>query len=149
MGFGNLDGEFFLGLDKIHALTADYSQELLVILEDFKGIEAFETYDRFGISDEDEQYALNTLGKASGSAGDSLEYQYTMKFSTFDRKNDISSLNCAKVYTGGWWYNSCHWSHLTGTYNDTGNGKGVNWLQFRGHDYSLKRAIMLIRPRSK
>jgi len=108
-GFGDLDGEFFLGLDKIHALTSDYSQELLVLLEDFKGLEAFETYDRFGISDEDEKYALNTLGQANGTAGDSLSHHKNMKFSTFDRDNDLYiTKNCAEAYTGAWWYKACH-----------------------------------------
>jgi len=107
-----LDGEFFLGLDKIHALTADYSQELLVVLEDFNGIEAFETYDRFGIADEDEQYALQTLGKASGTAGDSLAFHYNMKFSTFDRDNDLrENENCAILDTGAWWYENCQYRY--------------------------------------
>jgi len=107
-GFGDLDGEFFLGLDKIHALTSEYSQELLVALEDFEGNEAFETYEKFAIGGEDEQYALHTLGKANGSAGNSLEVHHTMKFSTYDRDNDRWTKNCAEAYTGGWWYNECH-----------------------------------------
>ncbi|KAH8262885.1 hypothetical protein KR044_001315, partial [Drosophila immigrans] len=87
-GFGDLDGEFFLGLDKIHALTADFSQELLVVLEDFEGNEVFEKYDKFAIGDEDDDYALHTLGMASGTAGDSLRMNHRQKFSTFDRDND-------------------------------------------------------------
>jgi len=111
-GFGNLDGEFFLGLDKIHALTADYSQELLVVLEDFNGTQAFETYDRFGITDEKEQYALNTLGEANGTAGDSLSSHKNMKFSTFDRDNDLREKeNCAILNIGAWWYNNCEYRY--------------------------------------
>ncbi|KAL7740842.1 hypothetical protein ACLKA6_013689 [Drosophila palustris] len=146
-GFGNLDSEFFLGLDKIHALTAEESQELLVLLEDFEGDVRYETYERFGISDEEEQYALNTLGKASGTAGDSLSYHHTMKFATFDRDNDPDSRNCAEKYTGAWWYNDCHYSNLAGKYNDNTASKGINWKEFRGWEYSLKRAVMMIRPR--
>jgi len=102
-GFGDLDGEFFLGLDKIHALTAEYSQELLVVLEDFQGAEKFETYEKFAIGNEDELYALHTLGKANGTAGDSLRTHYTTKFSTFDRVNNI---NGTEKCNGGWWYKS-------------------------------------------
>ncbi|XP_034471782.1 ficolin-1-like [Drosophila innubila] len=147
-GFGKLDGEFFLGLDKIHALTEDYSQELLVILEDFEGDERYETYERFGISGEDEQYALNTLGQANGTAGDSLSYHHGEKFSTFDQDNDrLDDINCAETRPGGWWYKDCHHSNLAGGYNDTDAGEGVNWYHFRGYNYALKRAIMMIRPR--
>ncbi|XP_034475301.1 ficolin-1-like [Drosophila innubila] len=71
-----------------------------------------------------------------------------MKFSTFDRKNDnSSSRHCAEKFTGAWWYNDCHYSNLAGNYNDNTMGKGVNWEHFRGPRYSLKTAIMLIRPR--
>jgi len=107
-GFGNLDGEFFLGLDKIHALTAEVSMELLVLLEDFEGDIRFETYERFGISDEDEQYALNTLGMANGTAGDSLIRHHGMKFSTYDQDNDRHEKNCADIYNSAWWHKNCH-----------------------------------------
>ncbi|XP_034473712.1 fibrinogen C domain-containing protein 1-like isoform X2 [Drosophila innubila] len=146
-GFGDLDGEFFLGLDKIHALTEARKQELLVVLEDFEGVEAFESYDAFAIGNEDQQYVLHTLGKANGTAGDALNNQRGMKFSTFDRKNDESdSTGCAIVFTGAWWYKNCHDSNLAGKYKDNTYGKGVIWQQFRGNQYSLKKAVMLIRP---
>ncbi|XP_034473416.1 microfibril-associated glycoprotein 4-like [Drosophila innubila] len=147
-GFGDLNGEFFLGLDKIHALTADTNQELLVVLEDRQGNETYELYESFAIGDEDQQYVLHTLGEASGTAGDSLSAHLDMKFSTFDRDNDTwEKDNCAVLTTGAWWYSKCHFSNLAGTYNDDSNQKGVNWFHFKGHDYSLKRAVMMIRPK--
>ncbi|XP_034473418.1 ficolin-1-like [Drosophila innubila] len=147
-GFGELYGEFFLGLDKIHALTADGNQELLVVLEDFKGNEKFELYDSFAIGDEDQEYALHTLGEASGTAGDSLRRQYRMAFSTYDRDNDIwQGGNCATSSLGAWWYASCHDSNLAGTYDDDRFTKGVNWVTFKGYEYSLKKAVMMIRTK--
>ncbi|XP_034472948.1 ficolin-1-like [Drosophila innubila] len=146
-GFGDLSGEFFLGLDKIHALTADGKQELLVVLEDFDGVEKFEAYDSFAIGDEDQLYVLHTLGEANGTAGDSLNYHRGERFSTFDRDNDESLENCAEYRTGAWWYADCHFSNLAGRYNDNSDHKGVNWYHFRGHEYSLRKAVMMIRPR--
>ncbi|KAL7742365.1 hypothetical protein ACLKA6_019001 [Drosophila palustris] len=135
-GFGNLDGEYFLGLDKIHAMTEERRQELLVLLEDFEGDQRFETYDEFAIGNEDQQYELHTLGEASGTAGDSLSDHRGMKFSTFDKDNDKwEGVNCAIEGTGAWWYNGelyCHVSQLTGTYKDNHCEKGVNWESFRG-----------------
>ncbi|XP_034473421.1 ficolin-2-like [Drosophila innubila] len=147
-GFGDLNGEFFLGLDKIHALTADGNQELLVVLEDFEGNEAFEMYDSFAIGDEDQQYVLHTLGNATGGAGDSLSYHRGMKFTTKDRDNDKrKAKNCAVFRTGAWWYSNCHDSNLAGKYNDNSWGKGVIWSTFKYFDYSLKKAVMMIRPK--
>ena len=40
-GFGNLNGEFWLGLDKIYRLTASSSNKLRVDLEDVRGGRAF------------------------------------------------------------------------------------------------------------
>ncbi|XP_034489489.1 microfibril-associated glycoprotein 4-like isoform X2 [Drosophila innubila] len=106
-GFGDLNGEFFMGLDKIHAITAERRQELLVLFEDFEGNKTFEKYDEFAIGNESQQYELHTLGKASGTAGDSLSYHRGRKFSTFDRDNDgLSDTNCAQLFTGAWWYRS-------------------------------------------
>lgn len=108
-GFGELDGEFFLGLDKIHALTAERSQELLVVLEDSQGNSSSEIYEKFAIGGEEESFALRTLGRASGDAGDSLRNHHGMKFSTYNRDNDIEpNRHCAEVYTAAWWYRGCH-----------------------------------------
>lgn len=111
-GFGNLTGEFFLGLEKIHALTNDQPQELLVLLEDFKGETKYETYDAFAIGAESELYKLHTVGNAAGTAGDSLSHHRGMSFTSYDRDNDErktkKNKNCAALHTGGWWYKNCH-----------------------------------------
>ncbi|XP_034481243.1 ficolin-1-like isoform X2 [Drosophila innubila] len=150
-GFGDLNGEFFFGLDKIHEITAERSQELLVLLEDYQGVNAFEKYDEFAIGNEDQQYELHTLGKASGAAGDSFSDHRGKKFSTFDRDNDgISDIHCAELHTGGWWYRSnnfCQFCKLTGTYGNNDYDEGVTWDEFRGSEYSLKTAVMMIRPK--
>lgn len=106
-GFGEVDGEYFIGLDRLHALTANRSMELLFILEDSKGVVASESYERFAIGNEEDQYILHTLGVANGTAGDSLRDHFGMKFTTFDRDNDNYSKNCAVLRTGGWWYDNC------------------------------------------
>ncbi|XP_034490383.1 ficolin-1-like [Drosophila innubila] len=147
-GFGDLNGEFFLGLDKIHALTEERNQELLFVVEDFEGNERFEMYDNFAIGDEDQQYVLRTLGTARGTAGDSFGVHRGMKFTTKDEDNDNKKDgNCAVDFTGAWWYNACHNSNLAGKYNDNSYGKGVNWSTFKEFHYSLKKAVMMIRPK--
>lgn len=108
IGFGTLFGEFFLGLDKLHALTNDMPQELYFILEDFQGDVRYEFYDDFAIGDESEWYLLHTLGRASGTAGDSFSIHHRMYFTTRDRDHDRWIYgNCAIKETGAWWYNDC------------------------------------------
>jgi len=47
-GFGDLNGEFWLGLNKIHRLTSDGSV-LRVDLEDFEEHTAYAEYNKFGL----------------------------------------------------------------------------------------------------
>ncbi|XP_034473315.1 ficolin-1-like [Drosophila innubila] len=149
-GFGDLSGEFFMGLDKLHAMTADRNQELLVLLEDYEGQTWYEKYEDFAIGDEKQEYVLHTLGKASGTAGDSLSTHRGMKFSTHDRKIGPYG-NCAALQAAAWWYNSifslCGESQLTGIYKDHHFATGVNWGTFHGLTYSFKKAVMMIRPK--
>ncbi|XP_030555906.1 ryncolin-1-like isoform X2 [Drosophila novamexicana] len=106
-GFGDLEDELFMGLEKIHAITAAQRQELLVLLEDEDGEQSYERYDRFAIGDELESFALHTLGNANGTAGDSFKYHHGQKFTTYDRDNDSNQLkNCAKTRSAAWWYKS-------------------------------------------
>ena len=61
-GFGNLSGEFWLGLDKIHRLTNLANNKLRVELEDFDGNTAYAEYDTFAVADEADNFRLSVDG---------------------------------------------------------------------------------------
>ncbi|XP_022810368.1 microfibril-associated glycoprotein 4-like [Stylophora pistillata] len=146
-GFGDLNGELWLGLDKIHRLTKSPSK-LRVDLEDFDGNTAYAEYDLFQVANQSKKYQLS-IETYSGTAGDSLLRHHGYLFTTKDQDNDSYEGNCAKRHKGGWWYSSCHSSNLNGFYY---HGKhisfadGVNWFHWKGYYYSVKRAEMKIRP---
>ncbi|XP_044173278.1 microfibril-associated glycoprotein 4-like [Acropora millepora] len=146
-GFGNLNGEYWLGLDKIYRLTK-LKNTLRVDLEDTKGKTAYAAYEMFAVANERAKYKLS-LGKYSGTAGDSLSGHRGAPFSTKDSDNDSSSSSCAVIYKGAWWYKGCHNSNLNGIYHHgrhSSYADGVNWYHWKGHYYSAKKAEMKIRP---
>ena len=63
-GFGNLSGEFRLGLNKIYRLT-EKTSKLRVDLEDFSNNIAYAEYSSFGVGDEGSKYNLS-VGSYSG-----------------------------------------------------------------------------------
>ncbi|XP_078382811.1 uncharacterized protein LOC144665431 [Oculina patagonica] len=137
-GFGNLNGEYWLGLEKMHRLTSSGQYKLRVDLEDFAGNTAYAQYDSFGIASEGNKYQLS-VGSYSGTAGDSLAYHNGYPFTTKDQDNDsYSSENCAVYYKGAWWYNSCYHSNLNGIYH-----QDTNWSGFSSNS---KKTEMKIRP---
>ena len=146
-GFGQLTGEFWLGNDKIHRLTASRPSSLRVELEDWNGVRAYAKYGRFSIGDEQRKYRLE-VGSYSGTAGDSLTYHNNMAFSTMDRDNDRDSGNCASHWNSAWWYDNCHYSNLNGQYQRGRSSWGfVMWYAFKGQ-LSLKFTEMKLRPSS-
>ena len=64
-GFGNLSGEFWLGLENIYRLTRNESYKLRVDLEDFAGKTYYAEYDLFKVGSEEEKYKLS-LGSYAG-----------------------------------------------------------------------------------
>ena len=153
-GFGNLQGEFWLGNDKIHRLTKGGKMQLRFDLEDFDGKAVYAEYSTFSIENEDAQYKVLDIGSHSGTVGDSFLWLWgkgpSFRFSTKDKDNDDYSGSCAQVYKGAWWYSNCHGSNLNGRYlkgKHKSYADGVNWSSFRGHNYSLKRTEIKIRPR--
>ena len=148
LGFGELDEEFWLGLNKIHRLTTSGgSSSLRVDLEDFAGNKRFAKYSVFRVANPLTQYKL-TVGGYSGNAGDSLTYHNGMKFSTRDRDNDVWSGKCAQTFKGAWWYRACHQSNLNGLYlfgHHNSYANGVNWYHWKGHHYSLEFTEMKVR----
>uniref|UniRef100_G1Q799 Fibrinogen C-terminal domain-containing protein n=1 Tax=Myotis lucifugus TaxID=59463 RepID=G1Q799_MYOLU len=146
-GFGSQLGEFWLGNDHIHALTANGTNELRVDLVDFQGKRYFAKYQSFRVGSEAEKYQLVLGAFAGGTAGDSLTYHNNSLFSTKDQDNDGTSSNYAEKYQGAWWFYSSHWSDLNGRHFVSGSsGNGIYWWSAKGNYYSYKMAEMKVRP---
>ncbi|KAL7632440.1 UNVERIFIED_CONTAM: hypothetical protein RMT77_017216 [Armadillidium vulgare] len=148
-GFGNLDGEYWLGNEYIHHLTQSGDYDLRIELYDWGNEMRWAQYSHFATDDELHNYTLH-IGEYTGNSGNSLKQHQGAAFSTRDRDNDLNPRgHCARTFHGAWWFTSCHESHLNGRYHKGRHkiyGDGINWLAFRGHNYSLKRSRMMIRP---
>ncbi len=142
-----MTGEFWLGLRKLHritALSAAVGNELRVDLEDFEGNTTYAKYGGFAIGDSAAKYRL-TISGYSGTAGDSMTRPNGNHFSTRDQDNDTWSKNCAQTFKGGWWYDSCHESSLYLKGHHSSYADGVNWRYWKGYNYSLKFTEMKLR----
>ncbi|XP_046392214.1 fibrinogen C domain-containing protein 1-B-like isoform X2 [Ischnura elegans] len=151
-GFGNLAGEFWLGLEKLHLLTNFRVNEILIELEDFDHEMTYAKFSSFAIGSEAEGYHISLLGDYEGTAGDSFSYHVGMKFSTLDLdKDQWGDGSCATSHSGAWWYRGCEASNLNGRYL---NGylppeyehQGIYWQDWHGPQYSLMKTRMAIRP---
>ncbi|XP_035774185.1 fibrinogen-like protein A [Anopheles albimanus] len=147
-GFGDIKKEFWIGLERLHQLTtASTGQwELAVELKDFAGKYKYARYSEFKIGGESEKYRLKTLGKYSGTAGDSMATHKWMKFSTTDQDNDESTQHCAEKWESAWWHNGCYHANLNGRYLNSNDGKSMNWYHFQNDHQGLSYSRMMIRP---
>ena len=119
-GFGNSNGEYWLGNDFIHQLTSLASYTLKIILTDWKNNVSYAEYTTFYVTNEIFKYTL-IIGGYSGDAGDWLAFHNGEQFSTWDRDNDKNInqtcfLNCGK---GAWWYGNCCHSNLNAVYSNS------------------------------
>ncbi|XP_076063343.1 microfibril-associated glycoprotein 4-like [Oratosquilla oratoria] len=147
-GFGNLEGEHWLGLENIHHLTSHSLQELHIDLSDFDNATRWAKYGFFHVRDSNSKYVMN-CGRYTGDAGDSLSSHSGHKFSTHDNDNDAYRGNCAVSYKGAWWYTNCLATNLNGKYlkgTTESHVEGVTWSAWRGAHYTLRRVEMKIRP---
>ncbi|XP_019861249.1 PREDICTED: fibrinogen C domain-containing protein 1-like isoform X1 [Amphimedon queenslandica] len=145
-GFGDLTGELWLGLSKIHRLTKEGSNTLRVDLKNFAGNTVYANYSTFSVGDGSTEYIL-TVGGYSGTATDSLAYHNGMRFSTRDNDNDQRSENCAEWVAGAWWHNACYYSNLNGRYFHSAitNQEGIVWYKWTNAQISLKFSEMKTR----
>ncbi|KFB41040.1 AGAP012000-PA-like protein [Anopheles sinensis] len=150
-GFGDIRGEFWMGLEFLYRTIRAERHELLVVLEDFAGTLVHACYDDFHIGSEADSYTLEMLGEYCDTAGDSLRDHLGMPFSTRDKDSSGEANDCASRHRGAWWFNAskyCIASHLNGEYSKTAKvaeEMGLNWYEFRGDFYSLKSCEMMIR----
>ena len=104
-GFGDPNGNFWLGLERLHRLASPGKGAKLRIDLKHKDYQSnyYAIYSKFEISNEADGYRLK-VGGYSGNAHDSMSSHNGMKFSTKDKDNDMVSGNCAGDFDGGWWF---------------------------------------------
>ena len=151
-GFGHLKKEFYWGNEYIWMMTSQRKRQYQVRfwLKDWNGNTRYAVYENFTIDSEYDHYRLH-IGDYSGDAGDSFYYNNNRSFTTYDRDYDDDFWdNCAEDREGAWWYWDCSRCQLTGKYYEGGssesNGRGITWYDWRVETYSLKAAVMKIKP---
>lgn len=146
-GFGDINKEFWLGLEKMHWLNNLGPYEFRVDMEDFENNTVYAKYRSFKLGDSDTNFALTTSGY-TGDAGNAMLFN-NIAFSTKDADHDTHSVaHCSQLYKGGMWYTNCHGANPNGLYlkgEHKSYADGINWKPFKGYYYSLKFIEMKFR----
>ncbi|XP_006010494.1 angiopoietin-related protein 3 isoform X1 [Latimeria chalumnae] len=143
-GFGDLEGEFWLGLEKLYFMSQQGDYILHIELKDWKNSKRFIEY-IFSLGSKETHYILQ-LTQTAGNVPNAMSEQTKMRFST---KEDS---NCGENHSGGWWYNACDETNLNGKYiklrarGKTERRKGMYWKSEGEKFYTLKSTKMMIRP---
>ena len=112
-GFGDLNTEFWYGLESMHCLTQRGQWEMRVDYQKNDKTWSYLHYNQFSVGSASEEYPL-TVGGYSGSISSSNALYYNkMKFTTPDNDNDESGAgNCAADDKSGNWYKYCQYINL-------------------------------------
>ncbi|KAM8727450.1 angiopoietin-related protein 3-like [Acanthopagrus schlegelii] len=152
-GFGDFQGEFWLGLGKIRSLAAQGNSILHIQLEDWKQGRRFIEY-KFLLNGPERNYTIH-LTHLSGDLPDPMGNHTGMMFSTKDRDNDKHpGSNCAHNYTGGWWFNACGDANLNGRYflmrakGRSERRRGIQWGLGHKAFHFLKFTQISVQPAS-
>ena len=121
-GFGDITGNYWAGLEKIHEMTTAQPMTLIVDVETFGGEPFSMVYETFSVGDAASNYKLTVTGFSTSSnrlKGDLFVTEHNgAMFSTRDKDHDTAQINCAlkSSLSGGWWYGDCGGLFLNGDY---------------------------------
>jgi len=143
VGFNDTRGNFWLGNDLLHQLTASGRYKLRFDLQATNGNWYYAEYSSFIVTSEASNYLMHVSGY-SGNAGNADGYGFLyhagMRFTTYDRDNDLdSSVNCAAVWGGGFWYTECSWANVN---SGRGRGNYFAWHSEIGRRIDLQTSRM-------
>jgi len=100
----NTDGDYWVGLERLHTLTRDDKCSLRIDMTVVTGLEVWAEYSRFIVGAESTDFILSVAGY-TGNAGNAMFAHDGMRFSTWDRQNDLDpNNNVALIRGGAWWY---------------------------------------------
>ncbi|XP_060567852.1 angiopoietin-2-like [Ruditapes philippinarum] len=138
-GFGNLNDEFWLGLDYVQEMAAYGETDLRLDVKALDGTDLYELFHNFSLSPGPD-YRLS-IEPGTGSIGDDpkhgLSYHHGSAFSTLD--HDVSPGHCPNYQKGGWWYKSCGYINL-----NAHHGMKMFYTTSNGYE-SLKETRMMLR----
>ncbi|KFV15533.1 Angiopoietin-related protein 3, partial [Pterocles gutturalis] len=150
-GFGDLNEEFWLGLNKTYSITKQGDYILRIELQDWKDNKRYIEY-AFSLGGPGTDYTLQ-LSRFSGSIPNALPEQTELRFSTADHGVDTThNSNCPENYLGGWWHSECEETNLNGKYvvprskGRLDRRKGLYWKPKKGRYYLLKSTKIMIHP---
>jgi ficolin len=148
-GFGDLNGEFWLGNDYLHRFTTGYFYMMRIRIHDWAGSMVYAEYPVFTVGDETSNYMLTLKGPYKGDDGNAMSAHNSRSFSTFDRDNDVSASNCAADHKGGFWFTSCieNGANPNGAYlGNVINQEGIVWKSWKNSFENVKTVQMMLRP---
>ncbi|XP_069138636.1 ficolin-3-like [Argopecten irradians] len=150
-GFGDLQGEFWIGNDNLHLLTTT-PRILRVELEAWEGDTGYAQYYTFQVADESQNYRLLVQGFSGNLSYDALSHHSGATFTTYDRDNDQNNHdNCGSHCHGAWWYIDCYQSNLNGgqiQYDGHQDWHGIVWWFFPvpgRNNHPIKKTKLMIR----
>lgn len=156
-GFGNLNGEFWLGLESIHTISKQGQYVLQVEVSDWAEQQQQEARYRLQLDGEEKEFALHLEQESSSGNQEAIMTtgESGLPFSTADRDNDLAAdVNCADLLSGGWWFSSCGESNLNGKYPRKPNTlrqqrhrrQRMFWTSTEGQNSSVKTTLLKIAP---
>ena len=117
-GFGDLNNDFWAGLELMHVLTQRGQWEMRVDYQKNDKTWSYLHYNQFSVGNASEEYPL-TVGGFTGVGSDRFANHNGAKFSTLDNDNDKRRIgNCAAAWKSGWWYTSCYHININKLGND-------------------------------
>lgn len=149
-GFGRLDGEFWLGLEKIYAIVQQSNYILRLELQDWKDSKHYAEYS-VHLGNHETNYTLH-VAEIAGNIPEALPEQRDLMFSTWDHRAK-GQLYCPESYSGGWWWTDiCGENNLNGKYNKPRTKSkperrgGISWRPQSRKLYSIKSSKMMLQP---
>ena len=146
-GFGDPDGNYWLGLEKLHLLTGTGTRfKLRVEMESWLGESGWAEYSSFSVEGADTNFTLH-VGGFIGTVFDSLTDHSNLPFSTMDRDHDLCGCDCAgdRAEGGGWWYRNCATTFPTAKYGSQSHRPYIKWYNAWGkRRHSLKTITMKV-----
>ncbi|XP_071837330.1 uncharacterized protein [Apostichopus japonicus] len=149
-GFGDIDRNFWLGNDKLAALTSQTQYELRIDFVSKSGEHYYAKYSSFSVGNEGTNYLLSVSGYDSSSTVgyDAMRYHNGAEFSTQDEDNDgYSYYDYADYFSSAWWYDYYYYYYCDLNAPYTGSFT-IYWYNFPGGYYNIKSTEMKIRPRT-